>query len=197
MTSILDKTGQRFGRLTVVGYAGTRSRMSLWKCVCDCGGESFVTSGNWGQTKSCGCLSAGKGFKRSPGESARMHILRSYKSGAKRRSLVWGLTDEDFSKLTGMDCFYCGSPPSKTMQTGKTNGEFVWNGIDRIDNGGGYVRGNVITCCWKCNRAKGQISYQEFAEWISDLADHQIKVWEAWEKAQEANLFDEGDTGSE
>lgn len=55
----IDLTGHRYGRLTVIEYAGRakNGKMCLWRCVCDCGKE-IVTQGNSlrsGNTKSCGC----------------------------------------------------------------------------------------------------------------------------------------------
>lgn len=53
-----DLTGERFGRLTVVGQAGRgNSKQILWKCECDCGGTAIVPTYhlNSGHTKSCGC----------------------------------------------------------------------------------------------------------------------------------------------
>jgi len=55
----VDLTGQRFGKLTVIEKANRKiSSDTLWKCVCDCGGESEVSGGNLkrGHTKSCGCI---------------------------------------------------------------------------------------------------------------------------------------------
>lgn len=58
MGILKDLTGQRFGRLVVIEYAGrNRHRQSLWRCKCDCGNE-LVTLGCSlirGVTKSCGC----------------------------------------------------------------------------------------------------------------------------------------------
>lgn len=55
-----DLTGERFGRLTVVAYAGKWDGKHRWKCLCDCGNE--VIAGHTllisGKTKSCGCLQA-------------------------------------------------------------------------------------------------------------------------------------------
>ena len=51
--------GSRFGRLTVVVRTGSdKHKQALWKCVCDCGNETVVTSRKLltGNTKSCGCL---------------------------------------------------------------------------------------------------------------------------------------------
>lgn len=49
-----DLTGMRFGRLTVLEYAGDKS----WFCRCDCGNTATVRTGCLlsGDTKSCRCL---------------------------------------------------------------------------------------------------------------------------------------------
>lgn len=55
----IDLTGQRFGRLVVVRYAGrSRGKKNLWLCKCDCGNEKIVSVDKLhsGNTKSCGCL---------------------------------------------------------------------------------------------------------------------------------------------
>jgi len=52
-----DPTGQRFARLIVLHRAGkTRFGRTLWRCRCDCGRETEITTGRLGRTKSCGCL---------------------------------------------------------------------------------------------------------------------------------------------
>ncbi|MBS6397522.1 MAG: tyrosine-type recombinase/integrase [Clostridiales bacterium] len=57
-----DLAGQRFGKLTVSGFAGYgengRQRISLWECRCDCG-RSCTVPGSLlqnGRRKSCGCI---------------------------------------------------------------------------------------------------------------------------------------------
>lgn len=60
-----DITGQRFGMLTVMKRAGTnKHRKALWKCKCDCGRTTVVSSVDLvtGNTKSCGCL--GKNYAK-------------------------------------------------------------------------------------------------------------------------------------
>lgn len=60
-----DYIGMRFGRLTVLEYAGTARQLgkigtpNFWKCRCDCGNKAVVsqTELQSGGTKSCGCLS--------------------------------------------------------------------------------------------------------------------------------------------
>ena len=58
-----DLTSQRFGKLVVIEQNGYKSfpcgsRKVLWKCKCDCGNTTIVTSNelSTGHVKSCGCL---------------------------------------------------------------------------------------------------------------------------------------------
>ncbi len=53
----MDLTGQRYGRLIVVSRAPNMNRHVMWHCVCDCGGECDVQTGNliFGNQRSCGC----------------------------------------------------------------------------------------------------------------------------------------------
>ena len=60
-TNLLDLTGQRFGRLTVLRRTDRHMGHSvIWECRCDCGNTACVASTNLrkGYTKSCGCLSS-------------------------------------------------------------------------------------------------------------------------------------------
>lgn len=54
-----DLTGQRFGKLTVLGDSGQRdsARGVLWNCRCDCGGECAVSTARLreGRARNCGC----------------------------------------------------------------------------------------------------------------------------------------------
>jgi hypothetical protein len=54
-----DRTGQRFGHLSVEADVGRTSKGGvLWRCKCDCGQVTSVASSNLqnGHTQSCGCL---------------------------------------------------------------------------------------------------------------------------------------------
>lgn len=60
-------TGQRFGRLVVLGLdRAAQGRGALWRCRCDCGNEKTVRTGalNAGLTNSCGCLRREMSAKR-------------------------------------------------------------------------------------------------------------------------------------
>ena len=70
MAKIRDLTGQTFGKLTVVNFAGSNKRShAMWLCKCECGNKKTVagnklTSGN---TKSCGCIA--RTFKDLTGQT--------------------------------------------------------------------------------------------------------------------------------
>lgn len=72
MSKLIDLTGERFGRLTVLERAGTYvagggfSKTATWHCRCDCGEETIVTSRNLrsGNTQSCGCYCSEKTKQR-------------------------------------------------------------------------------------------------------------------------------------
>lgn len=60
-SNFIDLTGQKFGRLTVVGRENRQDGIkwvAYWKCICDCGNVCVVagTKLTTGHTKSCGCL---------------------------------------------------------------------------------------------------------------------------------------------
>lgn len=58
---LIDLTGLRYGRLTVIARAaGNKRGHALWMCKCDCGNECVVQSQNLrrGITKSCGCYAS-------------------------------------------------------------------------------------------------------------------------------------------
>ena len=59
MARLVDMTGQKFGRLEVVSFAGVGSdNRAMWLCRCECGNE-ITTRGKdlrQGKVNSCGCM---------------------------------------------------------------------------------------------------------------------------------------------
>lgn len=57
-SKIEDISGQKFGRLTAIKFAGiNKAKQTLWECRCDCGNTIIAHKQNLknGHTKSCGC----------------------------------------------------------------------------------------------------------------------------------------------
>jgi hypothetical protein len=69
MGSLIDLTGQKFSRLTVIERAGKdKGDQSLWLCKCLCGQEKTVRGGDLKtkRTKSCGCLLRERNHSNNP-----------------------------------------------------------------------------------------------------------------------------------
>lgn len=174
--------GKRFGRLVVISLLRiSKQRQTVWLCKCDCGNEKIVSIGKLisSHTRSCGCLrhdtssEMGKKNTIGKGKAAANSVLYGYKKSAKLRNLSWELTDEETFELLNKNCHYCGEPPSLVSKRCKTfNGNFIHNGIDRINNNVGYTKENCVSCCKKCNYAKRNLGYLEFKELIKKIYEN-------------------------
>ena len=51
-----DLTGQRFGKLTVLGIHKKEDGKIFWECKCDCGNYCYPTTYKLKEQKSCGCI---------------------------------------------------------------------------------------------------------------------------------------------
>lgn len=181
--NLIDLTGKKFGRLTVIRFDHSKLRAnskgtktgatSFWFCRCDCGKETVASMGHLktGHTKSCGCYRrerAERGLE--PGQSGLNRLYLHYRSTAKRRSLEFDLSKKEFEVLTKKECYYCGSEPKTISKNECDRSFYVYNGVDRIDSSRGYLTENVVTCCAMCNSMKSNHTQQEFFEQIKRIA---------------------------
>jgi|ERR1035437_2530533 hypothetical protein len=178
-----DLTGTRFGMLTVLKLDrevpiykdGKRKYFArYWLCQCDCGKTKPFRATHLTEKRkaiiveSCGCLlpeyhrsSAWKEKSRKPGTAFR-RLLDSYKANARHRGLLWELTEEQFRELTKAPCHYSGEFPSTVLKSRCE--EYVYNGIDRVDNSKGYTIDNCVTCCHAINLMKLDLPINRFLE---------------------------------
>lgn len=79
MSSLIDITGSRFGKLVVLKREGRVCKKTTWLCQCDCGATTVATGLNLkvGNTKSCGCLNS-EGVHGSARRSGRTPTYRSW-----------------------------------------------------------------------------------------------------------------------
>lgn len=107
------------------------------------------------------------GLNRKDFGAASAHaVYCSYAKRAKTKGLEWGLAENEFLILTSQQCFYCGSLPANVSKSGVYNGDYVYNGIDRLNSEQGYIPGNTVACCAVCNRAKSNMPIEDFLAWI-------------------------------
>lgn len=103
-------------------------------------------------------------------ESPIKNLYASYKRSAELRGHSFELDLMHFKILIGLDCGYCGSPPSQVYKKPGAKYDLTYNGIDRVNNSIGYNQNNCITACKFCNFAKGKASYEEFTVWLEQVA---------------------------
>lgn len=139
---LVDRTGQRFGRLVVLEQAGrTVSKKVLWKCKCDCGNETQTDSGSLvtGNTESCGCIlkeaiTKHGGWKKSSYNTWRAMIRRCNNP-----------KDKDYLKYGGKGVSVCPEwldYATFAKDMGEPQGDET---LDRIDVYGNYEPSN---CRW-------------------------------------------------
>lgn len=165
--------GDKYGRFTVVGKTEDYRKVV---CQCECGNTKIVRTDSLrnGSSKSCGCWKQDRLRLDNPSESAFNALYSTqYKRRAEQRGYAFDLSKDDFRALTQDTCYYCGVEPYKTFTNGVS--VYTYNGIDRIDNTKGYVKGNVRTACFACNQAKHTMTTQEFDKWVQRLIKHNTR----------------------
>lgn len=171
-------TGKRFGRLSVISWhhKDFKRRTHFWLCKCDCGKEKVIGVSNLQRkvkpTFSCGCFRYDKitglpaANRLDYAKSNLNSLIHSYRKGAKNRNIKFCLSEEQFEKLTKSECYYCGIKPSQIHSKRETYGQYIYNGIDRVDPDESYVLSNCVACCKTCNYAKRLMKLEEFVKWV-------------------------------
>ena len=96
-------------------------------------------------------------------EQAETEVFYDYKRRSKRRNRAFELSRLEFLGFVYSDCHYCNCPPNVRDYRGE---KVRLNGIDRKDSAKGYVEGNCVACCRRCNEKKNAKSYEEFKQQV-------------------------------
>ncbi len=83
--------------------------------------------------------------------------LYDYKKSAKKRNLIFELSDEEFFNIVKSPCHYC-----------EYNDSVI--GVDRKNSNKGYIKTNVLPCCEQCNLMKNDSSYDNFLSICEHIA---------------------------
>lgn len=184
MSKLIDRTGQRYGRLVVLGHAGKKGLHNLWQCSCDCGNETACRADHLasGATQSCGCL-----HREVTIATSRTHGLRrtrAYTTYTCAKSRCQNRNNPDWPDYGGRGIQFLyssvealvadiGHPPSGG------------HSIERINVNGHYEPGN---CCWATReeqannrRSNRLLAYQgrtqTIAQWAREVGLRPQTVW--------------------
>lgn len=145
-----DLTGQRFGRLTVIGLneeVSKQKKKTYWNCKCNCGNEKVVRGDSLrgGATTSCGCY-------------------QKEKSGEKIDNLI----GQRFGRLTVISY-------NEEVSSQKKGTNSYWNckcdcGNEKVVRGTLLKSGNTISCgCYHREKAKEKWKDEEFRHMQSKI----------------------------
>lgn len=172
--------GLIFNNLKVINNIGRdKWGQQLLECLCSCGNKTNISRSNLisGHIKSCGCkkkeiISLLK--KKNKYTSTFNILFKVYKKRAKEKNICFELTELQFKELTKQNCFYCGKNPNQIIKNSYNElyGNYIYNGIDRVNNSIGYKIDNVVPCCGICNKMKKEYSKEFFINHIKKIFDH-------------------------
>jgi hypothetical protein len=87
------------------------------------------------------------------------YVWDGTRRSAFKRELSFLLTLADVERFITSPCAYCGTLTYKM-------------GIDRINNKDGYSLENSTSACKDCNKAKNDMSMEDFMIWLSRVYNH-------------------------
>lgn len=169
MGMFINHSGKQYKYLKVLSHAKLVNGRHTWNCICSCGNKCIKRSDKLDQ--SCGCEQKkaasviAKSRTKPNAQSAKHSLLLAYKKGAKDRDLCFSLKEDRFINLVTSNCYYCETPPSQVQKA--RGGNFLYNGIDRMDPTVGYTTANCVPCCKICNRAKLDMPVLEFQVYLA------------------------------
>lgn len=151
MKNVKDITGQKFGRLTVLGRK-QNDKKNIWYCQCDCGNTAFVYKHDilTGKTKSCGCLRREvTAAKRKKHKMSHSRLYRIW-NAMKERCLCE--TNPNYGNYGGRGISVC-SKWEDNFQAfydwAMSNGYNDNLTLDRVDVNGNYEPSN---CRWSTRK---------------------------------------------
>lgn len=189
--------GKKFGKVIVISFSHSETRDKknreyyFYNYQCDCGstgitGKHTLLSSKSYSCKQCRGINLGIRNKTTslkyddPIEGKCSILYSNYKSRAKIKGWGISLTFEEFKNLVTQDCHYCGLKPTMyredRVKWRKGMSRVYFNGIDRLDSNKGYTLENSVPCCEDCNKAKRNLSKEQFLELIKRIYKNQSLI---------------------
>lgn len=181
----LSLENKKKGMITIISYDHSHiqpsgQKRAMWNAQCECGKKFLISTSNFthGKSISCGCYIKKirkNGTNKKPiGQANFNYKFLSYKNRAKNHSkkLKFDLTKEQFKEIILKNCFYCNEKPKMHHTKRSYNGEFISNGIDRINPSIGYILNNCVPCCKICNIMKNKYEINFFISHLKRILNY-------------------------
>lgn len=152
--ALINRSGQVFGRLTVLGNYYIKNRKSFWECKCNCGVIKYISANGLASNniKSCGCL------QKEKARENRKHGLWGHPLYWVHRSMLnrcYRIEDQSYKDYGGRGIKVC----TKWKKDFKSFYEWAINNgwvkgkdIDRRNNNGNYCPSNCRFVTRKVNQ---------------------------------------------
>lgn len=195
MPKIVDRTGEKHGRLLVLGLAGLRGKDRLCRVRCDCGVEKEVVQSKLTtKTKpirSCGCLAKDNHYRTHESTSHKLYSIWNSVIGRCYRP-----NNQSFKNYGGRGIKVCKEwreNPESFFKWLELNDYGAGLQIDRINNDGNYSPENcrVTTPKINSNNRRDTVKYDDGTEFltIAELAEkHGIKYATLYRRIKIAKL---------
>lgn len=99
------------------------------------------------------------------------HYLKiiKLKAASRKNGIHFEIEEPILYKLIKSNCIYCNEIPKNNFTIKHKSGNlfFTYQGLDRIDSSKTYTLDNVVPCCKRCNKAKGEDSLESFLTWLN------------------------------
>jgi hypothetical protein len=171
MPKLVDITGQRFGRLVVLGRAERdENKRTRWRARCDCGSEKVVDGAHmrYGRIRSCGCLSE-ETSRRIATEVLPQYSGHNRTHGMSRTPVyaVWKAMHERCRNPNCRDYRWYGQRGIRVCERWSDFAAFYADmgdppagyTIDRIDVDGHYEPLNCRWADWETQRANKRVHH--------------------------------------
>lgn len=142
---VIDLTGNRYGKLTVVSYSHTEGKRVMWNVICDCGKEKCYRSDMLqNKFKSCGCNWKNSHNMIDDIVLYKTNWYNNYCAAKARATNINNPNYKHYDELIQGEKFqkeWLDNPMEFIKHIGEKPSP--QHSIDRIDNTKGYVIGNV------------------------------------------------------
>lgn len=194
---LIDLTGKKFGRLTVLSRADVNYNRTKWNCLCECGTEKIILGCHLktGKTISCGCSSRDRIGKLNLTHG--MSKSRIYNVWANIKTRCYNNRCKSYKNYGGRGITMCDEwnlDFDKFYNWAMKNGYDDKLSIDRIDVNGNYQPDN---CRWATHKEQSnntrrtiKVKYNNTLYSMKELSEmFNIKYWTMY-RALEKNNYE-------